>query len=283
MPAPPPKRDIYGFPPGGNPSRATMMIRYFGGSAGNYQLTWTELIAAIAEGGWPKAKWAEAAAVAAAESDRKFLVYNTYKMGHFGLFQISRSAHPAFFAKGADWAHPASNAAEGYRIYKSEGWGAWEAHGNPSYLANLAQAKGAVAAFNAAAGGRTDKAYYESLYRPKTMELVMYAALAGSGGQALSDLTGEALAGGIGAGAEATAGGVVASGDAVVSSVGDMAQVVTGLWESLTNPAFWMRVAYGATGVVLVAGGLFLIVRTSPVVTGATKAATKIATKGMVS
>lgn len=281
MPAPRAKLDIYGIPEGGNNSRATMTIRYFGGSAANYQLTWSELIAAIAEGGWPQAKWAEAAAVAAAESDRKFLIYNTYKLGHFGLFQISRSAHSAFFT-GVDWVVPWSNAAEGYRIYKSEGWKAWEAHGNPAYLANLAQARAAVAAFKAAANGRTGQAYWRTLYRTRTLELIWNAAVAGNG-QAASDMVGSAVAGGVGAGAGATADGVLASGDAVASTVGSMAQVVTGMWESLTTPAFWMRVAYGVTGVVLVAGGLFLMVRTSPAVAGATKTAQRIATKGVVS
>ncbi|TFV29501.1 hypothetical protein E4K10_49895 [Streptomyces sp. T1317-0309] len=64
---------------------------------------------------------------------------------------------------------------------------------------------------------------------------------------------------------------VVDSGAAVASSVGDMAQVVTGAWNLLTNPSIWMRAGYGTLGLVLVAGGLFLIVRNQPAVQKAAK------------
>lgn len=273
----PPTVDIYGIPPGGNNGLWT--ARKWRGI--DWALTWEEMIATVALGGWPPKLWAEAAATAASESSRNPFIYNTYKMGHFGLFQISRSAHPEFFSgsNAGAWVVPPSNAAEGYKIYQSEGWGAWQAHTSGAYLANLAQAKAAVGAFNKKAAGRTGETYWNSLYRPETRTKILAAAVA-INPQPLGDAAGGAIGGGVAGGASGTAGGVVDAGGAVVDTVGSMAQVVTGAWEALTNPAFWMRVAYGFTGVVLVAGGLFLIVRNTPAGQTATQAVTKIATKG---
>lgn len=259
--------DKYGIPLAGNDG--LYVAKKWAGL--NYQLTWEEVIASVALGGWPHAKWAEAAATAASESSRNPFIYNTYKRGHFGLFQISRSAHGEFFApagNGMTWVNPAENAAEGYKIYQSQGWGAWEAHTSGTYVANLGQAKLAVAAFDKKAAGRTGTAYWQSLYRMQTRQNILAAAAYGG---ALSDTVGGAVTGGVAGGAEGAAGGVVAAGGAVADTVGGMAQVVTGAWEALTTPALWMRLGYGALGIVLVAGGLFLIVRTSAVQTaGAT-------------
>lgn len=274
-----PDVDIYGIPAGG--TSGAYSIRKWKGL--NWALTWEEMIATVALGGWPHAKWAEAAATAASESSRNPFIYNTYKKGHFGLFQISRSAHPEFFTgtNSSAWVVPPDNAAKGYEIYQSEGWGAWEAHTSGTYLANLAQAKAAVIAFDKKAAGRTGKTYWESLYRNDTKLKVLGASLAISP-QALADVAGGAVAGGIGGGAEGAAGGVVAAGDATVSAVGQMGQVVTGLWTALTTPAFWMRVAYGVTGIALVGGGLFLMVRNTSAGQAAGQTVTK-AVKGVVS
>lgn len=273
----PPTVDIYGIPPGGNNGLWT--ARKWKGI--NWALTWEEMIAAVASGGWPQKLWAEAAATAASESSRNPFIYNTYKRGHFGLFQISRSAWPDFFtgANAANWVNPVENAAKGYEIYRQQGWGAWEAHSNGTYLANLAQAKAAVAAFNKKAAGRSGETYWNSLFRSETRTKILAAAVA-INAQPLGDAAGGAIGGGVAGGAEGAAGGVVDAGGAVVDTVGSMAQVVTGAWEALTNPAFWMRVAYGVTGVVLVAGGLFLIVRNTPAAKTAASTVTKIATKG---
>lgn len=255
--------DKYGIPPGGNDGLWT--AHKWAGL--NYQLTWEEVIASVALGGWPKAKWAEAAATAASESSRNPFIYNTYKRGHFGLFQISRSAHAQFFAPNGDgmnWVNPAENAAEGYRIYQSQGWGAWQAHTSGAYVANLGQAKLAVAAFDQKAAGRSGTAYWQSLYRMQTRQNILTAAAYGG---ALNDVVGGAVGGAIGDGAAGAAGGTVAAGGAVADTVGSMAQVVTGAWEALTTPALWMRLGYGTLGVVLVAGGLFLMVRNTAVQT----------------
>lgn len=250
--------DKYGIPTGGNngPWVAKKWAKI------NWVLTWEEIMASLALGGWPESLWPIAGATAAAESSRNPFIYNTYKRGHFGLFQISRSAHPEFFAPGGEgmaWVTPWENSREGYAIYKSQGWGAWEGKTSGAYLAYLGQATAAAAALKKKAGGKGSTAFYQKLYRDKTREYVFAAAVAGNS----SSVTG-GLGGAIGAGAEGTAGGVQAAGDATASTVGDMAQVVTGAWTALTNPAFWMRIAYGATGVVLVVGGLMLIVRNTP-------------------
>lgn len=271
-------KDKYGIPSAGN--NGLYIAKKWAGL--NWALSWEEMIASVALGGWPKAKWAEAAATAASESSRNPFIYNTYKKGHFGLFQISRSAHADFFApsgEGMTWVNPAENAREGYRIYQNEGWGAWEAHSSGVYLTNLGQAKAAVAAFDKKAAGRTGTAYWQSLYRMQTRQNILTAVSSGGG---LSGAAGDAIGPGVAAGAEGAAGGVVAAGDAVTSTVGDMAQVVTGFWGAITNPSLWMRLGYGALGIVLVGGGLFLIVRNQPAVQRATKTVTRVATKGVV-
>lgn len=251
--------DKYGIPEGGNRGGAFLAYNW---AKINWVLTWEEMIATVALGGWPERLWAEAAATSAAESARKPFVYNTYKLGHFGLFQISRAAHPAFFAPGGNgmsWVVPHLNAAEGYRIYQAQGWGAWEAHSKGLHLAFMAQASAAAAKVKR---GGTGEAYWKSLYRPKTLEYVMGAALAGSAG-ALNEMIGDAIMPGIKAGAGAGGQAVVDSGAAVAESV-SMSAILSGVWEALTTPALWMRIAYGTAGVVLIAGGLFLIVRTTP-------------------
>ena len=223
-------------------------------------------------------------ATAAAESGRNPFIYNTYKLGHFGLFQISRSAHGDFFAPGGngmDWVNPAENARKGYQIYRSQGWGAWEAHTKGLHLVHLPQARAAVAAFDNKAAGRAGEAYWQSLFRPKTREYIFAAAVAGNPG-ALSDAVGSAIAPGVAAGAEATGDAVVDSGAAVAASVGDLAKVMTGAWQALTTPAVWMRVGYGALGVVLVAGGLFLIVRDRPAVKAVAAKAASVVPGGAV-
>lgn len=274
----PPNVDLYGIPPGGN--NGVWSVRKWRGI--DWALTWEEMIATVALGGWPANLWAEAAATAASESSRNPFIYNTYKKGHFGLFQISRAAWPQFFtgSNASAWVVPPENAAKGYAIYRQQGWGAWEAHTNGTYLANLAQAKAAVAAFNKKAAGRTGKTYWESLYRNDTRVKVLGAALA-INPQPLADAAGGAITGGVAGGAEGAAGGVVAAGGAVTDTVGSMAQVVTGAWEALTTPALWMRIAFGLTGIALVAGGLFLVVRHTEAGQQAAGAVTKIATKGV--
>jgi hypothetical protein len=263
-------KDKYGIPPGGN--SGAWAAHSWGAP---YTLTWDEMIAVVALSGWPQNLWAEAAATSAAESGRNPFVYNTYKKGHFGLFQVSRDAWPEFFApngEGMAWINPAENAKKGYAIYKAQGWGAWQAHSEGAHLAYLGQATAAAKKIAAHGGGT---AYLQSLIRPQTGDEIIKRALASNPG-AVNQIIGDAIAPGIQAGAEATAQATVDSGSAVASSVGDMATVVRDLWQALTTPALWMRVGYGVAGVVLVAGGLFLMVRTTATAQVAKQAGTVI-------
>lgn len=265
-------KDKYGIPAEGN--TGAWAAHSWGKP---YQLSWEETIASVALGGWPQDKWAEAAATAASESGRNPFIYNTFKKGHFGLFQISRSAHADFFApsgEGMDWVTPWANSVEGYKVYKAQGWGAWEAHTNGTWLANYAQAKTAVAAYKKKAGGNLTTAYHQKVYRMKTRQAVVDALAAGG---AFNAVAADAITGGVAAGAAGAAGGVVDAGAATAASINDTFGWLPDLWTAITTPALWMRLGYGGLGVVLVAGGLFMILRERPAVK---KAASTVA--GMV-
>jgi hypothetical protein len=136
----------------------------------------------------------------------------------------------------------------------------------------MAQAQAAVAAVRKKGSGT---AYWQSLYTTATREKIFAAMAAGNPG-ALNEAIGGAILPGITAGAEATAGAVVDSGAAVADSVQDLTQIAGGLWQALTTPALWMRLAYGLTGAVLIAGGLFLIVRNTPAGQAAGKVASAV-------
>lgn len=218
--------DKYGIPEGGDAYPGK--IKYFKGQ--KYELQDVGIAVAVAEAGWPEKLIPEAVSVAIAESGGRPFVYNTYKQGHFGLFQISRSAWPAFFAGDSeDWAIPTRSAQQGYQIYQRQGWKAWQA----SRLANLAR-------------GRKAAADLKKLTAQKRAE---YAKVVGTPLGNISDSLPENPLG-------------EAVGDALTPDwAGDVVAVVKDAYETVTSPAFWMRVAYGAAGVVLLAGGLFLIVR----------------------
>lgn len=210
--------DKYGIPSGGDPYPG--QVKFYKNN--RKQLSWPQVLSALRAGGWPADLLDEAAAVVAAESDRHPYIYNTYKSGHFGLFQISRSAWKEFFALGSDaWTNPTANAAKGYSIYKKQGWGAWEGHGNAKYQAALKEMQ---------SGGHLKESW--NVEAPGLLDNIQ---------DGLSDAV---------------------EGATGLDEIGD---VISGAWEAVTTPAFWMRVAYGATGVILVVGGLFLVVRNSPV------------------
>ena len=119
--------DKYGIPAGGDAYPGK--VRYFHDN--KRTLTARELLAVMKEAGWPEGSRTLAAAVALAESNGCPFVYNTYKKGHFGLFQISRSAWPEFFEGGSDqWADPVANAKKALEIKNSSGWKAWEGYTN---------------------------------------------------------------------------------------------------------------------------------------------------------
>lgn len=276
-------KDKYGIPPGGN--NGVYGVHKWAGI--DYTLPWQELMGAIAWGGWPQKDWATAGAVAAAESSRNPFIYNTYKMGHFGLFQISRSAWPDFFAAsnangGMGWCAPNLNAQYGYKIFQQQGWKAWSSYTNGSYLAYLPAAKAAANHLVATTGvhGGDEKGYWASLASQKTITLYLKAV-----GVTAADIAGVATSGigtAITGAANATADATVSSGGDVASSVNAQFGWLPDLWTELTTPALWMRVGYGALGIILVAGGLFMIVKNRPVVQKAASAAMNVVPGGKV-
>lgn len=222
--------DKYGIPEGGDPYPGK--VKYL---ADNKRRLTVREVYEVTKKTWPKGKQELAAAVALAESNGSPFIYNTYKQGHFGLFQISRSAHPDFFAGGSDaWADPIKNSQQAYEIYKRQGWGAWE--------------------------GFTNKRWEK--YKNDVA------------GAALDDLRGRPLGPGLLGdiqedGISAVLGGAY---DAISDAAETVAEktnvgldVLTDAYEALTKPAFWMRVGYGALGLALIAGGLFLVVRNTAI------------------
>jgi hypothetical protein len=236
--------DKYGIPAGGDPYPGK--VKYLGGNT--RMLGTRELLRVMSEAGWSKKERSIAVMVALAESGGSPFIYNTYKQGHFGLFQISRSAWPEFFAGGSDqWADPVANARQALAIKNKQGWKAWEGYTNDRYKKFA----------NNVASGELD----ELRGRPLGPGL-------------LGDIKEKGLSAVVGGAVDAvadTAAGVVDSAASAVDVLGDA-------WEALTTPAFWMRVAYGAAGVVLLAGGLFLVVRN----TGAGRAVTSAVPVGRV-
>lgn len=217
--------DRYGIPPGGDPYPGK--IKYLGG---NQRRLSVREVYAVTRATWPQGKQELAAAVALAESGGAPFVYNTYKEGHFGLFQISRSAWPEFFTDDR-WADPEKNAAKAYEIYQKQGWGAWQ--------------------------GYTDRGYEK--YRTE----VASAALRHDGkplGGLLDDIKSQGIGGVVGN----AAGAVVDAAGSVAGKTFSGLDVLADAWKAVTTPAFWMRFAYGVTGVVLVVGGLMLVVRNTP-------------------
>lgn len=258
--------DKYGIPPGGN--NGVYSVKKWKGI--DYALPWKELMASIALGGWPPELWGMAGAVAAAESSRNPFIFNTFKKGHFGLFQISRSAWPDFFAEsnqgGLAWCSPILNAGQGYKIYKQQGWGAWQAKTSGAYLAYYPQAMNAAADLEKVTRVHPgdEKGFWNSLISKKTIGYMMKAA--GVSGADFADVANQGLGEAIAAGAGGTANATVDTATAVADSVDANFGWLRDFWVSITTPALWMRLAYGSTGVLLVAGGLFLIVRNRPAV-----------------
>lgn len=216
--------DKYGIPAGGDPYPGK--VKYLGGN--KRKLTAREVYAVCVKT-WPKGKQELAAAVALAESGGSPFIYNTYKEGHFGLFQVSRSAWPEFFTGGSDqWADPEKNAAKAYEIYQKQGWGAWQGYTNKGWQEH-----------------RNEVAEAALKYNGKPM------------GGLLDDIRDQGLASVIGNAADQVGDAASTVADKTTAGLGDV-------WEAVTTPALWMRLGYGVLGVALVAGGLFLIVRNTP-------------------
>lgn len=278
-------KDQYGIPqPGGN--NGPYAAHKWKGI--NYVIPWKELMATIALAGWPEKLWGMAGAVCAAESGRNPFIYNTYKQGHFGLFQISRAAWPEFFDKSGNkgmgemgWVSPVLNATKGYEIYRKQGWGAWEGKTDGGYLAFYSQAMLAAADLQRTTGvhGGDEKGYWTSLLSNKTFDLQLKAldVTAADIAAAANASVGGAVAGAAGATADAT----VSAGSEVAAAVNSQFGWLPDMWTTLTTPALWMRMGYGTLGVVLAAGGLFMILRNRPAVQKTAAAVTSAAGKVM--
>jgi hypothetical protein len=264
--------DKYGIPPGGN--NGPYSTKYWGGD--HYVLPWQELIAAIALAGWKKDQWATAAAVCAAESGRHPFIYNTYKKGHFGLFQISRAAWPAFFPSSGDmelqWCAPWLAVPQAFKIYQQQGWKAWQGYTDGGYLAYLPTAKAQAELFSRRTGthGGDEIGYWRSL-SPSQTTMGHTLKAAGVTGADIAGVATGGLADAISGATSATAGATVDTGASVAQTVNQTFGWLPDLYTALTTPALWMRFAYGTTGIILVAGGLFLIVKNRPAVQQAAK------------
>lgn len=244
--------DKYGIPEGGDPYPGK--VKYLAGN--KRKLTARELLQVMKDAGWPEESRTLAAAVAFAESGGSPFIYNTHKEGHFGLFQISRSAWPEFFAGGSDqWADPVANAKKALEIKKKQNWKAWEGFTNGNYKKYNDEVAGA--------------ALDELRGRP-------------FGGGLLGDIKEKGLKAVLGSAYNAITDAAAGAVEDTVSGVADATglDVLSDVWESLTTPAFWMRVAYGVTGVALIAGGLFLIVKNTAVNQTVGQVAKAVAKKG---
>lgn len=231
--------DKYGIPEGGDPYPGK--VKYL---AGNKRRLTVREIYAVCKATWPAGKAELATAVALAESGGSPFIYNTYKKGHFGLFQISRSAWPEFFEGGSDqWADPTKNSAKAVEIYERQGWGAWQGYTDGGWKNHREEVASVALRYD----GKPIKGLLDDIQS-----------------QGLGTVLGNAYE---------------AVGDAA-ATVADKAStgldVLADAWEAVTTPAFWMRIGLGTLGVVLVAGGLFLVVSNSStaksVASGAVKA-----------
>lgn len=245
------------------------------------QLTYEEIVASVALGGWPASLWPKAVAVIAAESNRYTNIYNTYLQGHYGLMQIGKQQHPGDFTTKSAWVIPYVNCNYGYQIYKSQGWGAWESATNGRYTGYLLQAKAAVSAVASKRKTRfsmTDTAFYQSLYvDPQRWKADLSTAAA----QALADSAAGKIATGAGAAGSAIGGTEQAAGagitDAIASiqsnSVFGVFQLLLGGAKWLSDSSNWLRIVQVIAGGGLLLAGLSIVSRpvTSPVLSVAKK------------
>lgn len=256
-------------------------VKFQGGKA--VTLTWQEVVASVALGGWPESTWVTAAAVVDAESSRAINIYNTYLEGHWGLMQIGKKQHPAFFANKDAWLLPWDNCREGYRIYKAQGWGAWEAKTNGRFTGGLVQATAAVNAVKIKRNKSSKKGveFYKSLYRPELLEALTFMGAVGPGQEGLADSIADA--------SEVTGDAIVDVGAATVAAAESQAGAITGGIQLLvgaakwmSDPGSWIRVAQVLAGGALLVGGIAIVAKplTGLTPAGLAKKTMKAAKKG---
>ncbi|MBW5252044.1 hypothetical protein JGS39_24095 [Streptomyces sp. P01-B04] len=258
---------------------ADFTVKVLGGV--RLQLTYEEVVASLAVAGWPENEWMTATAVIAAESDRVCNIYNTYKSGHYGLMQMSASAHPAWFKalpnKNA-WTEPSINCKGGLTLWRQSKYQPWEAYTNGRYAGFILQAQAAVSSYKSKRkkyGSATATA--EKIFRPKIIEGLVSLQM-GAGLQSVAD----AIAGD----AKLTADTVQAAGDGTASAVNDVAdavnagsggllgaaQLALGAGKWLGDAGNWLRIVQVIAGGALLIGGIAIVAKP------ATAAAGKVAT-----
>lgn len=238
-------------------------IKYDGGT--KKQLSWEEVVASVALGGWPESLWVKATAVVDAESSRIANIYNTYLDGHYGLFQIGKQQHPEYFKDDIQWVVPFMNSMFGYEVYQKEGWGAWESATNGRYSGGLIQATAAVNAVKSKRSKSKLKPgdFYMSLYGADQQGWVLMAAASGLGAvnKSIGDSAG-AAAGEIDQTVQDTGTGVIqAAADIQANSVMGAFQLLLGAGKWMADPNNWLRVAQVLAGGALLIGGVAIVAK----------------------
>lgn len=188
-------------------------------------LTQSQVYAVAVAAGLPNPKLM--AAIAMAESSGRTDVVN--EIGCVGLWQINQPEH---VKANPTWTvawlkNPLNNAMAAKKILREQGLGAWEVYTGPD-------------------GKGSDGPYRDHLNSPITQVSwdpnwldpldILPEGTEEKMEEGLRDVPGVGTA--------------IEIGEALGRTV-----------DVITNPRTWLRVAYGITGVILVAGGLFLIVR----------------------
>lgn len=112
-------------------------------------LSYAEVARYASEAGFRGNDVVTATAIAFGESggNPRAVNHNTdkHRSTDFGLWQINDYWNPEILASGS-WSNPADNARMAYAIFKAQGWGAWYAYKNGTYLVHMPRAKAAGSA-----------------------------------------------------------------------------------------------------------------------------------------
>lgn len=196
------------------------------------KLTQSQIYAIAVAAGLPDPKLM--AAIAMAESSGDTTVVNS--IGCVGLWQINQpvhvKAHPSWSVKWLQ--NPLNNAQAAKVILKQQGLGAWEVYTGPD-------GKGSDGPYQKYANAKIDTSTTADFDFWDPLDILPEGST-----DVMPDVPGM---------------------DAV-EAVGDALQKTA---DVLVNPQTWLRFAYGFAGVVLIAGGLFLVVRNTPTVKSASE------------
>jgi len=179
--------------------------------------------------GFPDPQLVTAVAIAYAESSFNEAAINRSNRDgstDHGLWQIN-SVHEYAELKDGSWKYPKVNAQLAYRVWKSQGWGAWSVFKptDPVGFARYQAAIPAATAFVAAGVG-------------------VGAAGAGVGGSILNQ----------------AGSGTAAAGD-IKNSAAALAVEPLAVLKWLQDPASWIRISKMAAGLGLLLGGAYLLTR----------------------